>query len=95
MDPASVAACCWASERDGELETTDVLIRFEVGGDLGNGQLSASYSVGNIDRLGAGAHDPPAVATKKKNIDHGNSAVRRWHSRHCELAIGGSQFICT
>lgn len=37
-DPGKAGACCWFRDREGELVVVDVLIRLEVGGDLGHGR---------------------------------------------------------
>ena len=97
VDPGSVAACCWASERDGGLETVDVLIRFEVGGDLSDVQLSVGYILPGeimttVDRFGARA--PGTRHNCSKQIRR----FSRCYSRHCgkrDVAIGISQVICT
>lgn len=84
MDPASVAGCCWATEREGELGTTDVLIRLEVGDDLGDVQLSAKCSAGKFDRLGAGHMTPAAVATTHRPWKLGGSEMALTTLRGCD-----------
>lgn len=61
-DPGKEDACCWFKEREGELVVVDVLIRLEVGEDLGherNGQQTDESATAH----GAGTWKRPRLSS--------------------------------